>query len=81
MKKYEIVEVDSLVEGFSICALKIKEQANVILKQISEGHVPCKETKDAFNDGVFDLQKQYDAMLELAEKNCQLMNYLRKTLL
>lgn len=68
MKKYGIAEVDTLVGEFSDCSLKAKQQANDILKQISEGCVPCKEIKDAFNNSILYLQKRYDTIFELAEK-------------
>lgn len=66
MKKYGIPEVDSAISNFSDRADGIKNQANELLKTITEGRVPSKDAVGDFDTQIDSLRSCYENLIDLA---------------
>lgn len=66
MKKYGIPEVDSAISDFSDRANGIKNQANELLKTITEGRVPSKDAVGDFDTQIDSLRSCYENLVDLA---------------
>ena len=66
MKKYGIPEVDSAISDFSDRADGIKNQANELLKTITEGRVPSKDAVGDFDTQIDSLRSCYENLIDLA---------------
>ena len=69
MTKYGIPEVDSAVTEFSNQANIIQAQAKDILKTISDGCVPSRDSMSSFDLQIEDLRSCYDKLMELAKSS------------
>ena len=66
MKKYGIPEVDSAISDFSNRADSIKNQANELLKTITEGRVPSRDAVGDFDTQIDGLRSCYESLIDLA---------------